>query len=302
MTNLSRTNRKKKLIFKSKYIYLLVMLFFFICSCSNEQITSNDGSSNLPQELITDVEYNSNAQQVFDIHLPAHRDSNTPVILMIHGGSWKGGDKEDFDSYIELIKDKWDDVAIVNMNYRLASNSNNIHHNEIIEDINSVVQYIISNHSNYHISNKIGVVGASAGGQLAMIYAYKYNSNIKCVGDIFGPSIISDWSWYNSTNLVLGDYVGNILTEYVGQPWNQTVYKEVSPFWNVTSASQPTIIFHGNLDPVVPVYQSQWLHGKLDDLGVVNQYHEYVAFHGFDENQSNEVIDKLVSFFKVHIE
>ena len=149
----------------------------------------------------------------------------------------------------------------------------------------------------------MGIMGASAGGQLAMIYAHKYNNskNIKCVGNIFGPSIINDWTWYNSVNLWLGAYTGDILTEYVGQSWDAVAYKEVSPYWNVNSTSQPTIIFHGNLDPIVPVYQSQRMNGKLNTLGVPNQYYEYIAFHSFDDTQSDDVLTKLVAFFKVYL-
>jgi acetyl esterase/lipase len=288
---------------KIGFIYLTSLLFLFFHSCVKEPANpdNNNGTSDLPEKTIINVSYGSHSRQVYDIYLPKNRDSNTPVILMIHGGAWKGGQKEDFNYYLNLIRAKWQNVAIVNMNYRLASNVNNIHHNEIMDDISTVVKHITGKKSEYQISTKIGVVGASAGGQLAMIYAYKYNPEIKCVGNIFGPSIISDWSWYNSTNVWLGAYTGDILTEYVGQSWDTTAYKAVSPYWNVQSRTQPTIIFHGSLDPIVPVYQSQWMHGKLDKLGVKNQYHEYLAFHSFDNAQSDDVINKLITFFKEHL-
>ena len=136
-----------------------------------------------------------------------------------------------------------------------------------------------------------------------MIYAYKYNTNktIKCVGSLFGPTIINDWEWYNSNNIFLGSNIGVVLTEYVGQTWDETIYKSVSPYWNITSSSQPTILFHGNLDPIVPVYQSQWMNAKLNTLNVPHEYHEYIAFHGFDGTQSQNVTTKLVAFFKVHL-
>jgi acetyl esterase/lipase len=287
-----------------KIVLSIIVYLSLVCSCTKEPIinNANNGTSNLKDTTIVDVPYGSHTEQIYDIYLPSKRDSNTPIIIMIHGGAWKGGQKEDFNAYLNLIKAKWDNVAIVNMNYRLASNANNIHHTEIVNDINSAVNHVITNTSAYKISNKMGIIGASAGGQLAMIYTYKYNNNIKCVGNIFGPSIISDWSWYNSTNLWLGAYTGDILTEYVGQPWDTTSYNAVSPFWNVSSSSKPTIIFHGNLDPIVPVYQSQWMQGKLNSLGVPNQYHEYIAFHSFDNNQSDDVINKLVAFFKPYLE
>jgi acetyl esterase/lipase len=288
---------------KFKSIYFSTLLFLVFSSCIKEPVNpnNNNGTSNLTDTTMLNVSYGSHIRQVYDIYLPKNRDTNTPVILMIHGGAWKAGQKEDFNYYRDLIKAKWNSVAIVNMNYRLASNTNNIHHNEILADISSVVNSINSNQANYQISKKIGVIGASAGGQLAMIYAYKYNNNIKCVGNIFGPSIINDWSWYNSTNIWLGVQMKDVLTEYVGQTWDTTAYKAVSPYWNINSNSQPTIMFHGNLDPIVPVYQSQWMNGKLNSFGVANQYHEYIAFHSFDNTQSDDVINKLVTFFKAHI-
>lgn len=283
------------------------ILFFFtwFSACKKEQNPPDDNSgqtSTLKDTSLLNVKYGEHPRQVYDIYLPEKRTENTPVILWIHGGAWKAGQKEDFNYYIDLMKAKWKEVAIVNMNYRLASNADNIHHEEMMEDIQSVVTHLINNKKNYSISTDLGIMGASAGAQLAMIYAYKYNPNIKCVGNIFGPSIINDWNWYNTTNPLLGGKVGDILSEYVGTSWDTTAYKAVSPYWNIGQTTQPTITFHGNLDPVVPVYQSQWLHGKLNKSGIVNQYHEYIAFHGFDNTQSDDVLNKLVLFFKTNMD
>jgi acetyl esterase/lipase len=283
------------------WLQLLLSLVLFSCVKPATQNNIEWGTSNLSDTTIRNVSYGSNTRQVYDIYLPSRRDTNTPVVLLIHGGAWKAGQKEDMNNYVNLIRSKWSNVAVVNMNYRLANNANNIHHNEIIADIQATINHLLLNKNSYQISSRFGVAGASAGGQLGMIYAYKYNPAIKCVGNIFGPSIINDWSWYNSTNPWLGGYTGDILAEYVGQTWDTTAYKAVSPYSNITVTSPPTIMFHGNLDPIVPVYQSQWMHNKLNTIGVPNQYYEYVAFHGFDDTQNNDVVSKLVSFFKTHI-
>lgn len=279
---------------------LFLLLVFGACK---KEIKSNhsNNSGNSQDTVLFNVSYGLDAKQVYDIYLPNQRDTSTPVIAMIHGGAWKAGQKEDFNYYIKLIQAKWPEVAIVNINYRLASNANQIHHNEIMNDIDSAIQHVSQRKSAYQISSNFGLVGASAGGQLAMIYAFKYNSDIKCIANFFGPSIINDWTWYNSNNLWLGGKVGNILQEYVGQSWDSAAYSNVSPYWNVNANSQPCILFHGNLDPIVPVYQSQWMKSKLIQLGVPNQYHEYVAFHGFDNNQSDDAVNKMTTFFKIYL-
>jgi acetyl esterase/lipase len=287
-----------------QYLFIPALCLMSIISCSNEPVSTNNdnGFSALQDTTLVNVEYGSHTRQVYDIYLPANRGENTPVIMMIHGGAWKEGKKEDFNYYMNLIKSAWSDVAIVNINYRLASNADNIHHDQIISDLDDALSHVSSNGENYQISNNSCIFGASAGGQLAMIYAYKYNSDIKCVGNMFGPSVINDWSWYNSTNLFLGANISSILTEYVGQSWDEAVYESVSPYWNIDESSQPTIIFHGTLDPIVPFYQSQWMQGKLNSHGVPNALHQYFAFHSFDNAQSQDVVNKMVAFFKTHIE
>jgi dipeptidyl aminopeptidase/acylaminoacyl peptidase len=60
-------------------------------------------------------------------------------------------------------------------------------------------------------------------------------------------------------------------------------------------------MFHGTLDVIVPIYQSQWMRGKLNNLGVTNEYYEYLAGHGFDNTQNQDVVAKLITFFQTHI-
>ena len=49
----------------------------------------------LAEELkpLTNVPYGSHARQVLDFY-PAKSDKPTPVVFYIHGGGWRGGDKE----------------------------------------------------------------------------------------------------------------------------------------------------------------------------------------------------------------
>lgn len=290
-----------------KYALMISKIFTLTCfvaigffsSCNRNK---NKSSPPIAEEVKTNISYGSHPRQKYDIHLPAGRSSTTPIVFVIHGGAWKAGQKEDMNYLISEFKTQWKEAAYVNLNYRLASNSDNIHHPQIIADIQSVLNHVKSKKDEYKISENFGILGASAGGQLAMIYAYKYNNPaVKCVCNIFGPSVINDWSWYNSYNPLLGTQVGTILTEYVGQTWDSAAYANVSPYWQVKNTSVPTILFHGNLDPIVPYYQSQYMHGKLNQLGVPNQFHTYVAFHSFDAQQTTDMIQKTIYFFKSYL-
>ncbi len=68
-----------------------------------------------------------------------------------------------------------------------------IHHEEMMNDLHAAFLQLKNNKEQFDISSKYVICGASTGGHLAMIYTYTRNSEIKCVGNIFGPSNIRDW-------------------------------------------------------------------------------------------------------------
>lgn len=276
----------------------VVLLFVVMPSCQ----VDDSGNQGLSDTSMLDLHYGSHPLQTLDLYLPTGRSSATPTVVLIHGGAWQAGQKEEMNTWVNLIKMEWPEAAIVNMNYRLASASEGIHHTEISNDIQSVLQLLYTRRNEFKVSGNVALLGASAGGHLAMLHAYTQNGQgqIQCVSNLFGPSVLNDWSWYNSNNPWLGGYVGDVISLYAGSTWDSTLYTSLSPYWQVNSSSVPTILFHGSLDPIVPLYQSQWMRGKLNQLGVPHAYHEYPAFHGFDANQSAEVCEKSVAFFKAH--
>ena len=68
---------------------------------------------------------------------------------------------------------------------------------------------------------------------------------------------------------------------------------------NLTNTTLINVSYGNNA--IVPVYQSQWMKAKLNKLNVTNEYHEYTAYHGFNNTQAADVTPKLVKFFKTNI-
>lgn len=296
----------RKYLYKKAIPSLLITTLLLACTkddTGNNNNNNNSGSSSLPERIIIDTSYGLHTRNKMDIYLPAKRDNKTRLIVFIHGGAWVAGDKSDFNSYITQMRSKWPEAAIANINYRYASNTANIHYNEMMSDISSAVQFLVNNKTVFSISDTAAMVGASAGAHMAMLYTYAYNTDgkIRCVADIFGPSVLNDWDWYNSYNLWLGATAGEFIKTFAGAPWNEDLYKSLSPYTRATAASKPTIIFHGTADVIVPLYQSQWLAARLNTLGVPNQYVEYALDgHGFNSTNTNDCLNKIVAFFKTH--
>lgn len=292
-----------KNITKILFIFFAFVLFF---SCTKDPVdTNSDENSSLVERVVQDTSYGADPKQKMDIFLPAGRTSATKVVVFIHGGGWESGSKSDAEylQLFNLIKLKWPQAAVATINYRLTSDTT-VHYSEIMADVSSAVNFLVTNKSNFVTSDTLCMMGASAGGHLAMLYTYKYNTNnyVKCVADFFGPAKLSDWDWYNSFNIWVGKAVKDILVQFNGSVWDTPLYDSNSPFSVATAQSKPTIIFHGTLDVIVPIHQSQWLRGQLTTLGVTNEYYEYFDGHGFNYTNSADAMDKSIAFFKQHLQ
>lgn len=73
-----------------------------------------------PYEQLSDVAYGPHERHRFDIYLPKPRPTGAPVILLVHGGGWRHGDKA-ADSVVEHKVRHWvsQGVILVSTNYRL---------------------------------------------------------------------------------------------------------------------------------------------------------------------------------------
>ncbi|MBT0962834.1 alpha/beta hydrolase [Denitromonas iodatirespirans] len=73
-----------------------------------------------PFEQLKDLAYGPHERQRFDVYLPKPRPTGAPIILLVHGGGWRHGDKG-ADSVVEHKVRHWvgQGVILVSTNYRL---------------------------------------------------------------------------------------------------------------------------------------------------------------------------------------
>jgi acetyl esterase/lipase len=247
---------------------LPLTLLVFVFSC---QKNPDPGTTSLAAQTYTNISYGSNAKQVMDIYLPAGRTvATTKVIILIHGGAWSTGDKSEFAAYVDTLKKRLPDYAIFNINYRLASLVGDYFPAQE-NDVKSAYEFILNKASEYKISQKVALLGASAGAHLALLQGYKYSSPVKpkAIIDFFGPTeLVALYNGAPDPSIIplLEILIGGSPTS------NPTMYQQSSPINFVNAQSPPTLILHGGLDMVVPVSQSTSLKTKLETMGVTNQY------------------------------
>jgi acetyl esterase/lipase len=223
----------------------------------------------LPQQTFHNLPYGKDALQVMDVYLPKIRSAQaTKSLILIHGGGWMHGSKEEFTTYIDSFKTRLPDYAIFNINYRLVNGGNLFPTQE--EDIKTAVDFIAANAANYGVCNGgFVLLGVSAGAHLALLQAYKYPSpKIGAVVDYFGPTDLM--SMYQKPWSPLVPLALQMITGATPDT-NRQLFESASPVNFISPASPPTLILHGGKDQVVDVSQSQALSKKLEAAGVKHQ-------------------------------
>ena len=280
-----------------KYFFLLLTVGFIACQKEN-----NGGATGEPAQTLMNIAYGTDAAQKMDIYLPAGRtNSNTKVIVLIHGGAWATGDKTDFNEYVDSLKKRLPDYAIFNINYRLATGTANSFPTQE-NDVKTAIEFIYSKKAAYNISDKFVFLGASAGAHLALLQGYKYTSPVKpkAIVDFFGPTDMTDLYNYPASPLISASTVALIVG--ATPTTNPTLYQQSSPITFADTQSPPTIILQGGIDPLVSVSQSTSLRDKLVIKGVINQYVFYPAEgHGWIGTNLTHSFNQVQAFLAANV-
>ncbi len=273
------------------------LLFFYACT------KDSPADAGLPASTRLNLSYGTDPLQNMDVYLPANRSlAATKVLILIHGGAWAAGDKRDFAAFIDTLKRRLPDYALFNINYRLSLPPQNPFPTQEM-DVKKAVEYIYDHRADFVVSDNFSLGGASAGGHLSLLHAYKYPAPVKIrtVIDFFGPADLNDL--YNNPGIVPQTTIAAIIGATPAS--HPDLYQQSSPLSYVSSSTAcPTIILQGSNDPLVnAVSQSQALRDRLQAAAVPVSYVEYSGKgHGDDWDNATyaDAFSRIQAFLQLH--
>jgi acetyl esterase/lipase len=286
-------------------LFLAFAITLALFSCKKNETTTGGGTVTVAAKTILNVPYGADTSQRMDIYLPEGRKvDSTKVMVVIHGGSWVTGDKSDMNFVIDSLKRRLPDYAFFNINYRLSTGGTTNVFPTQEQDVKAAVNYAYSKASDYLVSQKIVLLGVSAGGHLAMLQGFKDTVpvRVKAVVSFYGPSNLPD---------MYANPVGGNPSLRIGLAYaigatpaiNPAIYFSSSPVNYIRSTSPPTILFHGGADAVVAVSQSTQVRDLLTTAGVTNQYNFYInGIHGlWSAADNSDAMIKLTAFLTANV-
>lgn len=208
--------------------------------------------------------------------------SKKPCVIVIHGGSWSGGDCKQLPELNSYLAKRGYQVASVE--YRLAPQYKNP---QPVEDVRNAIKYLKINAEKLQIdTNNFVLLGRSAGAQIALLAAYTLkNEGIKGVVDFYGPADMVFGYLLPANPLVLDSH--KVMEDYLGGIYQQipVKYEASSPILHADKQSVPTLLIHGKNDVLVSYQHSVHLNTKLNQLGVKHYLLSLPwATHGCDFN------------------
>lgn len=241
--------------------------------------------------LYSDISYGEEESNKFDLYLPKDNSKeNYGLVVYLHAGGFTSGDKIDDKNTLAWLCSKG--YVACGINYTLRTDTNNSSVYTQSMEIKQAMPVVIEEAKKlgYNI-NEMAISGGSAGGTLAMLYAYRDSKTspvpVKLMFEMVGPSsfYVEDWGVYGldqdtdesrkAAAGLFGVMAGIELTpEMIKTKEYEELMKPISAFMWINENSVPSVIAYGTHDRVCPFNTVRHLTKALQDNNVDYKYFE----------------------------
>ncbi len=236
-----------------------------------------------PQDGVvhTNVVYDKTNQLDYDLYVPTRSKLKSPeaLILFIHGGAWNSGNKTDLAFACKRYAKQG--YVSATLKYTLFSEKNKTEYSldRVLKDIENCLEHIKRHMEKLGCQvTQTALAGYSAGGHLALLYAYKCQKTsplpIRFVFQKVGPTDFHPDTWDNKTDLVAG-LVSCFNQKLISQEdivsgQAEELIRNASPVSFVTPESPPTVLAYGGKDRLVRQPNKHKLVQALKDNNVTH--------------------------------
>ncbi len=216
------------------------------------------------------------AELRIDIAQPSMGDGPFPAVLVIHGGAWHEGGREENHRYL---------AALARHGYVAASPQYRFCPKDTfpaqLEDVKAAVRFLRSNAKSLKVDpDRIAAMGFSAGAHLALLLGLTGpadgfdgpaakgvpSARVEAVVDFYGPVDLNAGNFSDTAKGFVACLTGAAASE------KPDLAVRASPITYVGAGDAPVLAFHGAKDDLVPPAQAFALMEKLSAAGVAGRF------------------------------
>jgi acetyl esterase/lipase len=189
------------------------------------------------------VAYGSDANQFFDLRLPAKKTTPVPLVINIHGGFWRAQYNLDHAGHFcAALASRG--LATANLEFRRVGNEGGAWPGTF-DDIRAAYRFLLQNAEQYRVdTRKVVVMGHSAGGQLALCLA-AHESSVTRVVSLAGVLDLQRAYQLHLSHDAVVEFLGGVPQAVPDH------YREADPMQLSIPQARQWVI-HGLADEIVP--------------------------------------------------
>lgn len=257
--------------------------------------------------LVQDIVYDQVSVNMHIMNRPMRLDllrpmseEPVPLIVWIEGGAWKNLNKSFALPELQYLAEAG--YAVASVEYR---QSNEGKFPAGLKDVQAAIRYLVQEAERFRLRmDKIGLMGRSAGGNLATLIAAsaaKDQASPQICG-VVSMYAISDFTQYYEVmeERRRKEFLQNIEAYLGGKPSEKkAAAKKASPALQVCPGMAPHLLLQGTNDPIVPPEQTRILYEALLSREVPAElYMLEGAGHGTTEFDQPAVRELILKFWE----
>jgi len=251
---------------------------------------------------------------VMDIWEPTG-EKNGHAIIDVLSGAWHSG-RGQFNDHVragvfDVMTSRGFTVFMVRPGSRTKFTAE-----EMVDNLHYATRWIRAHADEYDINpDNIGMMGASAGGHLTLLTAMtatggnagsnneieQQSAKVQAAAAFFPPTDFLDWggqprSFERLADILFNEGIGGKSPEEV-----EAKATAISPARREVPADMPpTLLIHGDADPVVPLQQSQVMIAAFEEAGVT---HDLVIKEGGEHAwlTIRQEVELMADWFETHL-
>ena len=267
---------------------LLIVLGFGSLQAASKEPDPAEWAAQIPPAGVTwqpDLPYLAPERpERMDLFLPAEQPvgKRRPAMVIIHGGGWGG---------VRMRHREWNlgctlaQAGYVCINLEYERSPSRRWPNNVL-DCKNGVRFLRKHADQYHIDpNRIGVIGSSAGGHLALMVAYTTGiaelspttpypgipDGVAACVDLYGITDLANRQEVTDDGTPTGVRLTRAGLFQDSMAKDPERWRLASPISHVRASSPPTLIIHGQADALVDRDQSTSLAAALAKVGAIHE-------------------------------